>query len=130
MPETFCLSRRLLRHYERTHLNSTFAELFAQRERLVLVGRSYVRAIYLFWPAEQRHIVQAAHKLAVLDQERNLVGSNLKHCARAFDVARSVAEAGIEEAGVVNAKLAVGWIEGNHFCREIRRNSHSFPGRK
>jgi hypothetical protein len=58
------------------------------------------------------HIVQAAYQLAVLDQERNFVGSDFEHGAGSFDVAGAVAEAGIEKAGVVNAELAISGSKG------------------
>src|ERR1700683_3314173 len=66
----------------------------------------------------------------MLDQERNFMGSNLEDGAGAFDVAGAIAEAGIEEAGVVNAKLTIGRIEGNHFRCVLGRNTPPFAGCK
>src|SRR5271169_6936677 len=63
-------------------------------------------------------------------QERNFMGSNFKHGAGSLDVARTVSKSGIEEPGVVNAKLTVGRIKRNHFRREVRGNAHSLPRRK
>src|SRR6266567_192388 len=58
------------------------------------------------------------------------MGANFKHRARSLDVARSVPKARIEEPGVVNPELPVGWIKGNHLCREVRRDTHPFPRRE
>ena len=76
------------------------------------------------------HIVQPADELPVFHQEGNFVGSNFEHGAGSLDFAGTVAEAGIEEAGVVNAKFAVGRIEGNHLSGEVGRDTHSLPGRE
>src|ERR1700731_3159476 len=45
--------------------NRFATKLLAQGESLVLVGRSYVGAINLVRPEQQRHIVQPTHKLPV-----------------------------------------------------------------
>ena len=46
---------------------SAFAELFAQRERLMLIRRSDVRPVNFIWPTQQRHVVESPDKLPVLD---------------------------------------------------------------
>src|SRR5882762_3501213 len=58
------------------------------------------------------------------------MGANFKHRARSLDVARTIPKARIEEACIVNPELPVGWIEGNHLRREVRRNTHPFPRRE
>ena len=63
----------------------------------MLVRRSYIRAVDLFWARQQVHIVQAADELPVFHQERNFVGSNFQYGAGSFDLAGAVAKAGIEE---------------------------------
>src|ERR1700690_679200 len=96
----------------------------------MLVGRSYVRSINLGRPREQRHIVQASDKLSVFHQERNFVGANLKHRWCPLDIVGTVAESRIEEPRVMNAKLSVRRIEGNHLGCELGRNADSLFGRK
>ena len=56
--------------------------------------------------------------------------TDLKHGAGAENVARAVAKAGIEEAGIVDAELAHGRIESHHFCGEVGGNAHSLLGRQ
>ena len=87
--------------------NSILAKLLAQRQRLVLVGRSYVRAVDLVRARQQRHIVQPAYQLSVFHQEWDFVGSNFEHGWRPLDVVRTITESRIEKARVVNAELAV-----------------------
>ena len=96
----------------------------------MLVGRAYVCAIDLFGARQQVHVVQAAYELAVFDEEWNFVGADFEHGAGSLDLAGTVAEAGIEESGVVNAEFTVGGIERNHFGGEVGRDADSFPGGK
>src|SRR5580692_2667291 len=56
--------------------------------------------------------------------------SNFKHGWRPFNVVRTVPEARVEEARVVNPKLAVRGIERHHLGCELGRNAHSLFGRK
>jgi len=100
--------------------NSALTELLTQRQRLMLVGRSYIRSIDLVRPRQQRHIVQPAHKLPVFHQERNFVGANLENRWCSLDVVGPVAESRIEEPRVMNSKLSVRRIERHHLRREFR----------
>src|SRR5260370_3932303 len=58
------------------------------------------------------------------------MGAHFKHRARSLDVARAISKARIEEPGIVNAELPVGWIEGNDLRGEVRRNPHPYPRRE
>src|SRR4030081_3324051 len=58
------------------------------------------------------------------------MGANFKHRPRSLDVARTIPKARIEEPCIVNPELPVGWIEGYHLRREVRRNPHPFPRRE
>src|SRR5713226_412814 len=64
----------------------------------------------------------------MLDQERNFVCPHFEHRACTFYVARTVSEAGVEEPRIVNSKLTIGRIKGDHFCGEVRGNADLFPG--
>ena len=58
------------------------------------------------------------------------MGPNLKHSAGSLDIVRTVTKAGIEEAGIVDAKLAISLIERHHLRCEVWGDANPFPGRK
>src|SRR5690606_8704907 len=77
-------------------------EMLGQLQALALVVRAAL-AIQPGRPPGQRLIDQPGHDLAVLQQERRVVGAHLQHRARAGPLRLVDAEARIEEARVVHA---------------------------
>ncbi len=65
---------------------------------------------------------EAADDLAVLEDEGHLVAAHFQHGAAAAAAGGDMAEAGIEEAGIVHAELADQRIEGRHLRRIERGN--------
>jgi len=97
---------------------------------LGLVRRADAGAVELVGRAGHALVDQAADDLAVFEDERHLVGAYLEHRAGALVVARAVrrpppsrivAEAGVEEAGVVSAELTDLGIVGGHLGGVVRR---------
>src|SRR5207245_2615406 len=83
-------------------------ELLAQRQPLELVRRAGDFTIHLFGPLLHPLEEHLEEGLAVVDQERHVVRPYLQDDGRAVQFPGAVSEAGIEEAGVVRAQLAVG----------------------
>src|SRR5262249_5578487 len=67
---------------------------------------------------------KTADRLAVLEQERDVAAAHFQYRARRRLTAFALAEAGIEEPGVVNAELADRRIDRRHFAGEIGPNLH------
>src|SRR5579884_3490379 len=101
-------------------------EVFAQFQSLPLIGRSDAFAVEEARALEQLFVYETRDGLAVFEDERDLMRADLERCPRAVDFARAVAEAGIEEARIVNAKLSDRRVERNHFCRILRGDPHLF----
>ncbi len=81
-------------------------ELLGEHEALALVRRADVAAVEPVGNVGEPLVDQPAHDLAVLDDEGHLVRAHLKHRARPRPAGVGVAEAGIEEPGVMDAELA------------------------
>src|ERR1043166_3754658 len=81
-------------------------ELLGQRHILPLVRRPDVHAVDPGRPLGQPLVLQPADDLPVLELERHLVAAHFEHGPRAHDVVPAVAEAGVEEARVMDPELA------------------------
>src|SRR4029077_18066571 len=71
---------------------------------------------------------QPSHDLAVLEDERYLARAHFEDGARALPTGADIAEAGIEEAGIVHPEFADQRIERHHLRGVIRRHLHGFLG--
>lgn len=86
-------------------LLSTDLELFAKSEALPLIRRSYADAVNLFRRLQQSHVCQTRDDLAVFNQKRHFMCSDLQDGARPRKIAHSVTEARVEETGIVYPEL-------------------------
>ena len=77
------------------------AEVLGKLQTLALVVRAEV-TVEAGRPFGQRFVDQPRHRLAVLKDERGLVAAHLEHALGALAVGLVGAEAGVEEAGVVD----------------------------
>ena len=75
-------------------------------------------------------VAQPAHGLAMLQHEGHVAGAHLQHGAAPLPAGRVVAEAGIEEAGVVDAEFADLGIVGDHLGGMVGRHHDRLPGRQ
>src|SRR5580700_6428485 len=98
------------------------AKMLRQLEPLRLVVRADAFAIELRRPRQHLLVDQPPNRLAVLEDERHLARAHFEHGARAAPAGAGVAEARIEEAGVVHAELAHQRIERHHLGRVIGRH--------
>ena len=102
--------------------------MLGQLEALRLVVRADAHAVERRWPRQHLLIDQTADDLAVLEDERHLARAHLQHRAGAAAAGALVAEARIEEAGVVHAEFADQRIERHHLGGVVRRHLHRFLG--
>ncbi len=86
-------------------------EMLAERFALTLVVGPDVPAIELGRFGQHALERELAHPLAVLDHERDVMGPHLERGGRPPQPpGRVITEAGVEEAGVMGAKLAGGRV--------------------
>src|SRR6516162_3483820 len=95
--------------------------MFRQRQPLALIGRANAAAVELVRSGDQALVDEAAEDLAILDQERDLVGAYLEHGTAAGTTGLGSAKARIEETGEMDAKFADKGVVGQHFGRVIGR---------
>ena len=86
---------------------------------LVVAAAFAVEAVGAFG---QGFVDQAGDDLAVFQHEGCVVGANLEHAFRARAVRLVSAEAGVEEAGIVDAELADRGVDGGHFGGLVDRD--------
>ena len=98
--------------------------MLGQLQALRLVVGADVVAVELVGPRGQPLVDEAADDLAVLEDERHLVAAHFEHGAAAPAPGGGVAEARIEEAGIVDAELADQRIERHHLGGVVRRDVH------
>src|SRR5215213_4401682 len=98
--------------------------MFRQLQPLALIVRTNALSIDLPRRFGQRLIDQPADHLTVFENERHLMGTDLEHGTGTLSAAGTVTETGIEETGVVHAKLADQRVERHHFGRMIGRHAH------
>src|SRR5215831_6174295 len=106
--------------------NFSSTKMLGQLEALCLVIRTDAAAIESIGPRQHAFIDQAAHDLALLDDEWHLMGTHLQHRAGTVPACARVTEAWIEEASIVDAKFAHQRIKRNHFGCIIGRHLDSF----
>src|SRR5262245_14767208 len=82
------------------------AEMLGELEALGLVVGADALAVELGRALQHLLVDQPADGLAVLEDERHLARAHLEHGARATAARPRIAEAGIEEARIVDAELA------------------------
>src|SRR6516162_3877138 len=103
--------------------------MFRQRQPLALIGRADGAAVELVRSGDQALVDEAAEDLAVLDQERDLVGAYFEHGTAAGTAALGGAKARIKETREMYAELADKGVVGQHFRRVERWNRNCFPRR-
>src|SRR5918998_649661 len=81
-------------------------EMLRKLQGLTLVVRARARPVEHARPLGHALVDEAADDLAVLQDEGHVAGADLEDRARARPPRTGVAEAGIEEAGVVDPELA------------------------
>src|SRR5215203_6030847 len=86
-------------------------EMLRQLQTLGLIVRADAHAVKRGRPRDHLLVHQPANDLAVLQDEWNLARAHLQHRAGTAPAGAFVAEAGIEEARVMHAKLADQRIE-------------------
>src|SRR5947207_80251 len=99
---------------ERTGSPALRPEMLRELQALGLVVRADAFAVKLAGPRQHPLIDQAPDGLAVLEDERHLARAHFEHGARAPPARARMAEAGIEEAGVMHPELADQRIERHH----------------
>src|SRR5262245_2137986 len=100
-------------------------KVFRQLQALRLVVRADALAIDLVGDLGELVVNQAPDDLPVLQDERDIEAAHFKHGLGARRLPRRVAEARIEEAGVVHAILADERIERRHLGDVGRRHRHA-----
>lgn len=93
-------------------------------QALGLVVGAQAAAIEAFRFLQHMLVNQAADDLAVFQDEGHFVAAHFQHRAAACAAGLRVAEAGIEEAGIVDAELAYQGVKGCHFGRIKRGHMH------
>src|SRR5437867_9836294 len=81
-------------------------EMLRELEALGLVIRADALAVELGGARQHFFVHQAPDCLGVLEDERHLARAHLEHGARAAAAGAGIAEARVEEAGVMHAELA------------------------
>src|SRR6266481_3804055 len=89
--------------------------MLGQCQPLALIRRADGAAVELVRAGDQALVDEAAEDLAVLDQERHLVRAHFENGSAARTPSLGGAEAGIEEAGEMDAELADKGVVGQHF---------------
>src|SRR5262249_29961993 len=93
-------------------------EVLAQHRLLPLVIRAEPFAVQHIWRLEHSLEGELADGLPVLDHERHVARPDLERRSRAVAPALwVVAEAGVEEAGVMRSQLPGRRVIGRHLCR-------------
>src|SRR6516225_12352768 len=95
--------------------------MFRQRQPLALIGRADLAAVELVRSRDQALVDEAAEDLAVLDQERDLVGAHFENSPAPRTTALGGTKARIEETGEMDAEFADKGVVGQHFGRVIGR---------
>ena len=101
--------------------------MLGKLQALGLVVGTEISAVKRLRPLQHVLIDQPADDLSMLENEGDLVAAHLKHGAAARTACRRVAKAGIEETGIVDAKLADQRVERRHFGGIKRRHMHCLP---
>jgi hypothetical protein len=103
--------------------------MLAEGQGLLLIGRAETDPIQPIGHVEHPIIYDLEKSLTVVDEERHVMGTHLEHDLGAFDLAiRSIAEARIEEAGVMGAEFSAGRLIGHHFSGIVGRHADPFFG--
>lgn len=89
--------------------------MLAEGEGLPLVRRAECRAIYFCRYGQHLIIHYFEEGLPVVDEEWDVMGTHLQDHLGAPHFAVPIAEAGIEEPGIVGAEFAASRFIGDHF---------------
>src|SRR5260370_17392012 len=98
--------------------------MLGELQSLRLIVRADALAVHGVGPRQHFLVDQAADDLAVLEDERHLARAHFEHRARALPAGAGIAEAGIEESGIVHAEFADQRIERHHLGGIFRRHLH------
>src|ERR1700691_5925898 len=99
-------------------------KMLRQLEPLVLVVGIRPRAIEFVGRDGEFFVHEAPDRLAALEQDRHVAAATLEHRRRERAPVRALPESWIEEAGVVDAKLAERRVDRRHLGGEIGRDLH------
>src|SRR5262249_46306252 len=104
------------------------SEMLGQLESLRLVVRADALAVEQVRSLQHSLVNETADDLAMLEDEGYLARAYLQNRARPAPAGARVAEAGVEESGIVHAKLAHQRIERHHLGGVVGRHLHRLLG--
>src|SRR3569623_192530 len=127
-PSRFCNEDRIKTHAALTKRASSgrAAEMLGQFQPLPLIVRGDAGAVQCVGLRQHLLINEATDDLTVFENEGHLARAHLEHRTRSLPARARIAEAGVEEARVMDAEFADQRIERHHFGGEIRRHLHRF----
>ncbi len=96
--------------------------MLRQLQALRLIVRADALAVERGRPLQHLLVDEASDDLPVLEDEGHLARAHFEHGARAAPAGAGIAEARIEEAGIVDAELPHGGIDRRHLGGEGRRD--------
>src|ERR1035441_4297802 len=99
--------------------------MLAEFQPLPLVRRADSFPVKQPRPFQQALKHEAGDHLAMLHDERDLMGPHFEHCPRTVDIARSVTESWIEKTRIVDTKLPDRGIERHHLSGVLRGDPHA-----
>src|SRR5262249_58741609 len=100
------------------------SEMLRQLEPLRLVVRADALAVERVGSLRHLLVDEPTDDLAVLEDEGHFARAHLQHRARPAPAGACVTEAGVEESGIVHAKLAHQRIERHHLGGVVGRHLH------
>src|SRR5438309_5218612 len=80
-------------------------EMLAQLQSLRLIVEADALAVERIWARQHFLVDQATDDLAVLQDERHFARAHFQHRARTLPAGAGIAEAGIEEAGIMHTEF-------------------------
>src|SRR5579872_5597356 len=102
--------------------------MFRKFQALRLIVRADPLTVHGMRPRQHFFVNQSADDLAMLENERHFARAYLQYGARALAAGAGIAEAWIEEAGIMHAEFTDQRIERNHLGSIVRRHLHRFLG--
>src|SRR5271169_6242139 len=98
--------------------------MFRQFQPLSLIVRHRRRAIERVGAIGKFFKDETTDRLTVFEEERHIAAANLEDRSGAWPPVGAMAEAGVEKAGVMDAKLADRRINRRHLGGEVGRDLH------
>src|ERR1019366_6333030 len=103
-------------------------KMLGKLQSLRLVVGADALTVHGVGPRQHFFVDQAADDLAMLEDERHLARAHFQHGAGALPAGPGIAEAGIEEAGIMHAEFADQGIERHHLGGVVRRHLDGLLG--